>query len=433
MKRIILLTIASSLFFLSCSKKESSPTETLINTQLTGIVSDLYGNPIEGVKITTEPETFVSITNQYGKFEFNNINAGIYKIFAEKDGYLKNTTTAIVKYNDTTTIQITLKMLISISGKVIDENSSEGIEGASIQIENYTKKITTGSGGIFHFDNVPSGNNIFLVIKEGYSIKKEVIFLDPQKTSGYEIKMNKLTELQMIYVAGGNFIMGDTFGDGNFNEKPAHNVSLNSFYISKYEITQRNWLETMGNNPSKFWNEENPVESISWNDAIEFCNQRSFLEGLQQCYKYEEGKIVCDFNANGYRLPTEAEWEFAARGGLLSGNTKYSGSSNISDVAWYYNNSGNNPHPVGLKIPNELGIHDMSGNVWEFCWDYYDENYYSHSPSTNPAGPSSGTSHILRGGSWTDDAFFNRVYYRNYYEVFARGSNVGLRVVRSRK
>jgi len=431
MKKAAVLFIILSLLFYTCSKQESNPAESLIKTKLIGIVVDVNGNPVADVKITTEPETNTSTTNQSGIFELNNINAGIYKIIAEKDGYLKAITNAAIKYNDTTKVQIILRNLMSISGRVIDEITKEGIEGASIQIENYSSKILTGNNGIFHFDNVPAGANIFSVTKEKYAVKRESIFLNPNKTSDYEISLSNLTELQMIFVQGGSFKMGDTFGDGNYFEKPSHDVILSSFYISKYEITQKNWIETMGNNPAKFWNDDNPVESITWNDAIEFCNQRSMLEGLQQCYRYEGGKIICDFNANGYRLPTEAEWEFAARGGLQSKNTKFSGSSNITEVAWYYNNSDNSPHPVGLKLPNELGIHDMSGNVWEYCWDFYDENYYSQSPQQNPAGPSSGNSHVIRGGSWTDDAVFNKVYYRNYYENRARGSNVGLRIVRT--
>ena len=433
MQQIIFSSIILSLLFIACTKQDSNPADSLIKTKLIGVVIDVNGNPLANVKITTEPETNVLITNQFGIFELNNINAGIYKIIAEKEGYLKAITNAAVKYNDTTNVQIILRILMSISGKVIDEITKEGIEGASIQIENYSSKITTGNNGTFHLENIPAGANIFSVTKEKYAVKKESIFIYPDKTSNYEISLSKLTELQMIFVRGGTFRMGDTFGDGNYSEKPAHDVNLSSFYISKYEITQRNWIETMGNNPAKFWNDDNPVESITWNDAIEFCNQRSILEGLQQCYRYEAGKIVCDFNANGYRLPTEAEWEFAARGGLQSKNTKFSGSSNISEVAWYYNNSDNAPHSVGLKSPNELGIHDMSGNVWEYCWDYYDENYYSQSPAQNPTGPLSGNSHVIRGGSWTDDAVFNKVYYRNYYENRARGSNVGFRIVRIAK
>ncbi len=415
----------------NCTKNNPNSPESLIKTKLRGIVLDINGNPVENVKITTEPQTITILSNHLGVFEFDNLNAGIYKIYAEKSGYLKGTTNVIIKYNDTTTVQIILRALISINGRIIDESSQEGIEGAIVEVENYSLKTISGNNGSFHFDNIPAGSNIFSVIKEGFAVKKVSLFLTPEKTSGYEINLSKLNTIQMCFVQGGNFIMGDNFGDGNFNERPAHNVILSSYLISKFEITQKNWIETMGHNPARYWNDENPIESISWYDAIEFCNKRSLLEGLQQCYTYENGKVVCNFNANGYRLPTEAEWEFAARGGLLSKNTKFSGSQNISDVAWYYNNSNNTPHPVGEKNPNELGIYDMSGNVWEFCWDFYDENYYSQSLLFNPQGPLIGNFRVLRGGSWTDDAVFNKLYYRNYYEPHARGSNVGLRVVRS--
>lgn len=430
-KSLFILFVIS--VFIGCSSKDSNPTEILLKTKIIGKVIDVSGVPLEGVKITTEPETILKTTNNLGIFEIDNINSGIYKIIAEKDGYLKETMNATVKYNDTTEVQIILRILISILGRVIDENTGEGIEGASIQVEKYTDKILSGNDGSFRFDNIPAGSNIISLTKAGYAVKKSSLYILPSKTAGYDITMSKLNELQMIFVQGGKFKMGDTFGDGNISEKPAHDVTLSSFYISKYEITQKNWIETIGINPAKFWGDENPVESISWNDAVEFCNFRSILEGLQPCYKIEGGNVICDFNANGYRLPTEAEWEYAARGGLLSKNTKFSGSSNIAEVAWFYNNSDNISHPVGLKLPNELGIYDMSGNVWEYCWDFYDENYYSQSTQQNLTGPSNGLTHVIRGGSWTDDMVFNKVYFRNYYESRSRGTNVGLRVVRSAK
>ena len=165
----------------------------------------------------------------------------------------------------------------------------------------------------------------------------------------------------------------------------------------------------MGKNPSSFTGDNNPVERVSWNEAQEFCQKLSTLIGKK------------------YRLPTEAEWEYAARGGNKSKGYKYSGSNTIGDVAWYTSNSGRKTHPVGQKQPNELGIYDMSGNVWEWCYDW--KGSYSSSPQTNPTGPTSGSTRVFRGGSWEYTAKICRVAYRDGNFPGIRGSYLGLRVV----
>lgn len=161
--------------------------------------------------------------------------------------------------------------------------------------------------------------------------------------------------------------------------------------ISKYEVTQKQWVELMGNNPGNFKScDDCPVNMVSWNDVQEFIKKLNLRTGKK------------------YRLPTEAEWEYAAKGGKKSKKLKFSGSDNVNDVAWYYNNSENKVHPVGQKQPNELGIYDMSGNVWEWCSDLYDGNYFSSRMQDNPKGPINGTSHVLKGGSWLRPE--NRIY-----------------------
>ena len=220
----------------------------------------------------------------------------------------------------------------------------------------------------------------------------------------------KYKENLMIFVQGGTFQMGSNSGDSD--EKPVHTVTVNDFYISKYEVTQKEWKEVMGSNPSYFKGDNLPVEQVSWYDAVEFCNKKSRKEGLTPCYSGSGKSITCNFNANGYRLPTEAEWEYAARGGNKSKGYKYSGSNTIGDVAWYSSNSGNKTHQVGTKQANELGISDMSGNVWEWCWDWYDNDYYSSSPRNDPTGPSSGSYRVLRGGGWRNGGLSCRVANR---------------------
>lgn len=193
----------------------------------------------------------------------------------------------------------------------------------------------------------------------------------------------KLISIDMVYVEGGTFTMGALpkhGDDADEYEKPVHNVTLSSYYIGKYEVTQAQWKEVMGSNPSFFKGDNLPVENVSWNDTQIFIRKLNEKTG------------------NKYRLPTEAEWEFAARGGNRSRGFKYSGNNSYSVVAWHYKNSGKNTHPVGSKGANELGIYDMSGNVWEWCQDWYSD--YNATAQTNPKGPAAGKYKVKRGGSW---------------------------------
>jgi formylglycine-generating enzyme len=217
---------------------------------------------------------------------------------------------------------------------------------------------------------------------------------------------------QMILVQGGSFDMGSNGGAND--EKPMHRVTLSGFYIGKYEVTQEQYERVMGSNPSYFKDsgKNAPVEKVSWYSAVEFCNKLSEQEGLQKCYSGFGNNIKCDFSKNGYRLPTEAEWEYAARGGNQSKGYKYSGSDNHDKVSWYDDNAEDRTHPVGSNKPNELGIYDMSGNVWEWCWDWYGD--YSSSAQTNPHGQGSGSSRLVRGGSWYYSARYCTVSYRAY-------------------
>lgn len=214
----------------------------------------------------------------------------------------------------------------------------------------------------------------------------------------------------MVSVAGGTFTMGATAEQGSDaydDEKPAHKVTLSSFAIGQTEVTQELWEAVMGSNPSNFKGAKRPVEGISWNDCQTFITKLNQLTGKK------------------FRLPTEAEWEYAARGGKSGKGYKYAGSNTIDEVAWY----GDQTHDVATKKPNELGLYDMSGNVFEWCQDWHGgSNYYSSSPQTNPTGPSSGSSRVLRGGSWGDDARLCRVSIRNGMDPGVRCYDYGLRL-----
>ncbi|MBU4485902.1 MAG: formylglycine-generating enzyme family protein [Candidatus Delongbacteria bacterium] len=222
-------------------------------------------------------------------------------------------------------------------------------------------------------------------------------------------ELNEKAKDDMILVQGGHsgdfyiiFVQGGPSGD---------------FYIGKTEVTQAQWKAVMGNNPSCFKGDNNPVEKVSWFDAIEFCNKLSDKEGLQKCYAGSGNSITCNFKAKGYRLPTEAEWKYAAKGGNQSRGYTYIGSYNVGDVAWYNGNSRSKTQPVATKNDNELGIHDMSGNVWEWCWNWYVE----------------GSLRAIRGGSWYNGAGDCGVASRHELNPPAdRDNYVGFRVARTK-
>ena len=217
---------------------------------------------------------------------------------------------------------------------------------------------------------------------------------------------------KMVRVVGGTFQMGATSeqgSDADSDETPVHSVTLSDYYIGQTEVTQELWEAVMGSNPSYFKGDnQRPVENVSWNDCQEFIEKLNRLTG------------------KNFRLPTEAEWEYAARGGNKSRGYKYSGSNNPDAVAWYDDNSGSKTHPVATKQSNELGLYDMSGNVYEWCQDWY--GGYKSNSQTNPTGASKGSDCVLRGGSWYDSARRVRVSYRRHNTPDDRNITVGLRL-----
>lgn len=241
-------------------------------------------------------------------------------------------------------------------------------------------------------------------------------------------------------------------------------VAVSDFYIGKYAVTQKEWIEVMGNNPAKFKGADMPVEMVSWYDSIEYCNRRSLKEGLQPYYNIDEHHrdpnnepdprfgdldnmkwtVTINPAANGYRLPTEAEWEYAAGGGRKSRSYTYSGSDNIDEVAWYWRNAGDTnlsgawnwpsieknhdqPKPVGRKKPNELGLYDMSGNVRQWCWDWHGD-LQSH--VTDPKGSRAGFARVWKGGGWIGADFCCQPAYRGQLAANGTGPDQGLRVCR---
>ena len=256
-----------------------------------------------------------------------------------------------------------------------------------------------------------------------------------------------------VYVPGGTFTMGDTRGGGNGDELPTHSVTLDPFIIGKYEVTQGEWIAIMGNNPSHTSygiGQNYPVNQVNWYAVLRYCNLRSIAEGLTPAYSIMGSTnpnywgvvptvsnatwdaVICNWNANGYRLPTEAESEYAARGASNTPDYLYSGSDSINLVVWYDGN--NNPlgsKPVGTKAPNGLGLYDMSGNVYEWSWDWYASSYYSSDPINNPTGTTNGSRRVIRGGCWWVSAFYCRIATRHYHYPHYYFSYLGFRLCRS--
>jgi formylglycine-generating enzyme required for sulfatase activity len=210
--------------------------------------------------------------------------------------------------------------------------------------------------------------------------------------------------VELVLVPAGSFEMGSR--NGRDDEKPVHRVSIDSFLMDRHEVTQAEY-EMLGkieafSNPSHFQGADLPVEQVTWPQAARFCNARSRLEGLEACYNEDTG--ACDFAANGYRLPTEAEWEFACRALTDSDYSSGGLARTLGDFGWFADNSTKKTHPVGQKKPNPWGFVDMHGNVAEWCQDVYDPAFYRASAEKNPHGPAEGTLNVLRGGSWKSSA-----------------------------
>ena len=198
----------------------------------------------------------------------------------------------------------------------------------------------------------------------------------------------------MVRIAGGSFKMGDK----TQVDAPPHDVAVSAFYMDKYLVTQEQYQKVMGANPSRWKAGKNPVEQVRWSDAVKFCNRRSELENLPPCYDLKTWK--CNFGANGYRLPTEAEWEYACRAGTATAYFFGDNPSKLGEYAWFEKNSSRRAQPVGQKLPNPWGLYDMCGNVWQWCNDFYKVDYYQQAPHQDPKGPDAGETKVVRGGAW---------------------------------
>ncbi|MDR0894150.1 MAG: SUMF1/EgtB/PvdO family nonheme iron enzyme [Prevotellaceae bacterium] len=312
-----------------------------------------------------------------------------------------------------------------IIGRVYSAADNSAISGVTVSVKGTNLSTRTDNEGRFSLNEVPLTAQQLTLSKSDYTSQEVAIESNMLVAMNPIVKPTPPTpqppsnprqsfEPEMVFVQGGTFTMGSPETEKDRNDEEQHEVTVSSFYIGKYEVTQGQWKAIMGNNPSDFKKGDNyPVESVSWNDIQTYLQKLNAATGKR------------------YRLATEAEWEYAARGGNRSNGYIYSGSNSLGRVAWYNNNSDSSTHPVGQKSANELGIYDMSGNVWEWCNDWYGDYDCSISARNNPKGPSSGSARVLRGGSWYYYARRCRSAFRSSIDPGARLISLGFRVVAS--
>lgn len=459
MKRIISLLVALMFCVVSFAQSVAVKSFLLQETDLTAnlqgtTVLDLNGNKCALIKIVTTAQGFTFDVGSLGiaKTEYKTGEIWLYVPQGVKRLTMNHQVYGQLEYNFPIPVQSarTYKMTLEVENiaqksnqqllsiKVSPATAMVLIDNEIVEMQNGVATLSVSKGD--HSYNVVAkgytGQSGSVMVKEGNNAKL-VVELDPtdgnvmlaepltaQKEKDCTIRTlengNKEITIKgvtftMVRVEGGTFTMGATpeqKGAWGF-EKPAHNVTLSNYFIGQTEVTQALWTTVMGTNPSYFKGLGKPVECVSWNDCQEFVAKLSELTKQK------------------FRLPTEAEWEYAARGGRKSLGTMYSGGNNIDDVAWYEKNSGKTTHDVATKHPNELGLYDMSGNVWEWCQDWFGNKYYKKSESINPQGPSSGSDRVYRGGSWSNYARNCRVSYRRNINTSSRSSNLGLRLVLS--
>lgn len=377
--------------------------------------------PIYGsLDVITQP-MYATVTingKSYGDspLSIEQLLVGDYDVVMSKAGYASVTRQVTITENQHSSVEATLphgRELTIRSGAAGDEvfvdGTRMGVTPLSVSLSFGSHTIELRRGGksaTKEVDITTTGTEREIVMGFGLQPKWSSRATESQKRVLGDLVAN------MVRVEGGTFTMGATSeqgSDADSDENPTHQVTLSDYYIGRYEVTQAQWEAVMGNNPSYYKNNGSncPVENVSWNDCRDFIERLNSLAGMN------------------FRLPTEAEWEYAARGGNKSKGYKYSGSNSIGDVAWYYNSS-NETHPVGTKLPNELGLYDMSGNVWEWCSDWYGN--YSSSSQTNPTGTTSGSYRVGRGGGWRSNAQYCRVSLRYGDDPDNRDRYLGLRL-----
>ena len=394
------------------------------------------------VSLMRRPETAKILIDgkDYGATDKIELRSGSYLLRAEVDSsYYPFAENITVSKNKTTNLKVDVKRRKG----VFLFNSIPFNTRVKLLQNGETKFEFKGTGII---EELPIGRYIVTVESPGHkSVRSEMVIkenknyvLDLKLEQGVDEILRTETTATPVFlkkIDGGYFSMGATpdQGSGTRMELPVRTVAVNMFYIGTTEVTQAVWSEIMGENPSRFKADQAtgslPVENISWIEAVKFCNKLSEKEGLTPAYKIENDSFLCDFEANGFRLPTEAEWEYAARGDDTTAQFRFAGSRNADAVAWIKSNSDKKTHPVAQKSPNKNGLYDMTGNVAELCNDFFDR--YNPSDLLNPKGAQTGKKISIRGGSWNSTDGKARISARESNGTGARKSTTGLRLARS--
>ncbi len=434
MKKLVnslLLLLVFSLLYWSCGNN-SNPLNSIPSDKPTAeIISPINNSDVSDstvIEVKTSDDKGITHVQIFvdNVLAANIINAPYRFVWNTQSLPDSSAHTIYARVFDTDSNMVATK-LISVISKVLAPTNLN-----VLQITNNTVMLTWDDNSRiesgFEIEQQISDGSFMKVSSVGASVTRDTIFnlvdglvytyrvraVSKSKSSVYTAEITVIVgpnSPNMSLVQGGIFTMGDSV-----YASPMHAVTVNSFFISKTEVTQKQYKAIMESNPSNFSvvGENAPVEGITWFDCISYCNKLSVIDGKTPCYSiggntnpsdWMSGIVDCDFKANGYRLPTEAEWEFAAKGGEKSLGYTYCGDNAIDDAAWYLSNSGNTTHRVSTKIANELGLYDMSGNVWEWCWDWYGN--YSSTVQSNPIGIPGGSYRVLRGGSYFCSYAFN--------------------------
>ncbi len=376
------------------------------------IIEKRYFKISSDIEIVTRP----SRANLYIRDEYygrtpvliSDAEPGRYNFIISKAGYEESRTNVVLVKKQSIRLRIRLKKM-----------SQQQLNNINIANKNITKETKEEEETEIYKENKYEKEEKLEQEEETEDMEQEEQAEEEEVTSAPAIRVGERGKVQTIggiefvYIRGGEFMMGspDSDSDANIDEKPRHKVYVDSFWIGKYEVTQSQYEAIMGENPSYFKGANRPVERVSWNYAIKFCRRFSEKYGVK------------------VRLPYEAEWEYAARAGTI---TRYYWGDEIDGAyCWYSDNSERQTHPVGQKKPNAWGLYDMLGNVWEWCMDGYDENYYNNSPYRNPHGLDSGSYRVNRGGSWNGFSYYLRCAYRGFGNPSDRYNDIGFRLVRT--
>lgn len=264
------------------------------------------------------------------------------------------------------------------------------------------------------------------VVPKGIGSGKFAIIIGIDTSNSVYLTVGALPPFEEVLISPGEFEMGS--GTGLNDEMPVHKIRISrELYVSKFELSQHLWNCVSDTNPSIYANNSLPVHNVTWLDAVVFCNKISKIMKFDTCYSFIQDEVIWNIHAKGFRLPTEAEWEYICRGGVAG---DFGGIVTPGEAAWYNLNSGGKPHEPGQKKANSSGLYDLHGNVREWCWDYYSAEYYTISPIADPAGHGSGTKHVARGGGWNDGN--SAIRASNRYYLDSTITSCGIRLVRNK-